>query len=92
MEFRCKDISDPQPDNHRIYVYTQIGETEDAVTGKGWLLRKEIRTLEMDGLEKKWWPTRLTPDGITKTSVNMRSLYQIQINQKVQELLRQVRH
>ena len=32
-----KDISDPQPDNHRIYVYTQIGETEDAVTGKGWL-------------------------------------------------------
>lgn len=33
----AKDISDPQPDNHRIYVYTQIGETEDAVTGKGWL-------------------------------------------------------
>lgn len=26
-----------KPDNHRIYVYTQIGETEDAVTGKGWL-------------------------------------------------------
>lgn len=35
-----KDISDPQPDNHRIYVYTQIGETEDAVTGKGWLFTK----------------------------------------------------
>lgn len=33
----AKDTSDPQPDNHRIYVYTQIGETEDAVTGKGWL-------------------------------------------------------
>lgn len=30
----------PQPDNHRIYVYTQIGETEDAVTGKGWLFTK----------------------------------------------------
>ncbi len=26
-----------KPDNHRIYVYTQIGETEDAVTGKGWI-------------------------------------------------------
>lgn len=26
-----------KPDNHRIYVYTQIGETEDAVTGKSWL-------------------------------------------------------
>lgn len=37
----AKDISDPQPDNHRIYVYTQIGETEDAVTGKGWLFTKE---------------------------------------------------
>lgn len=36
----AKDISDPQPDNHRIYVYTQIGETEDAVTGKGWLFTK----------------------------------------------------
>lgn len=29
-----------KPDNHRIYVYTQIGETEDAVTGKGWLFTK----------------------------------------------------
>lgn len=36
----AKDISDPQPDNHRIYVYTQIGETEDAVTGNGWLFTK----------------------------------------------------
>lgn len=33
----ANDTSVPQPDNHRIYVYTQIGETEDAVTGKGWL-------------------------------------------------------
>lgn len=33
----ANDTSDPQPDNHRIYVYTQIGETEGAVTGKGWL-------------------------------------------------------
>lgn len=33
----ANDTSVPQQDNHRIYVYTQIGETEDAVTGKGWL-------------------------------------------------------
>lgn len=33
----ANDTSDPQPDNHRIYVYTQIGETEDVVTGKGWI-------------------------------------------------------
>lgn len=33
----ANDTSDPITNNHRIYVYTQIGETEDAVTGKGWL-------------------------------------------------------
>ena len=33
----ANDTSVPQQNNHRIYVYTQIGETEDAVTGKGWL-------------------------------------------------------
>lgn len=36
----ANDTSDPITDNHRIYVYTQIGETEDAVTGKGWLFTK----------------------------------------------------
>ena len=36
----AKDKS-AKPDNHRIYVYTQIGETEDAVTGKGWVFTKE---------------------------------------------------
>lgn len=30
-----------KPDNHRIYVYTQIGETEDAPTGKCWIFTKE---------------------------------------------------
>lgn len=30
-----------KPDKHYIYVYTQIGETEDAVTGKGWVFAKE---------------------------------------------------
>ena len=36
----AEDTNVPQPDNHRIYVYTQIGETEDAVTGKGWIFTK----------------------------------------------------
>ena len=29
--------TEPKTSNHCIYVYTQIGETEDAATGKGWL-------------------------------------------------------
>ena len=33
----ANDTSDPITSNHYIYVYTQIGETEDDVTGKGWL-------------------------------------------------------
>lgn len=37
-----------KPDNHRIYVYTQIGETEDAVTGKGWIFTK--------GTDRNGWP------------------------------------
>lgn len=36
----ANDTSDPITSNHYIYVYTQIGETEDAVTGKGWLFTK----------------------------------------------------
>ena len=32
--------TEPKTSNHCIYVYTQIGETEDAVTGKGWLFTK----------------------------------------------------
>lgn len=35
-------------DNHRIYVYTQIGETEDAVTGKGWIFT--------EGTDRNGWP------------------------------------
>lgn len=38
-----------KPDNHRIYVYTQIGETEDAVTGKGWIFTK-------GPTDKNGWP------------------------------------
>ncbi|WP_233400323.1 hypothetical protein [Segatella copri] len=38
-----------KPDNHRIYVYTQIGETEDEVTGKGWIFTK-------GPADKNGWP------------------------------------
>lgn len=37
----AKDTSDPITKSHYIYVYTQIGETEGAVTGKGWVFTKE---------------------------------------------------
>lgn len=37
----AKDTSNPITKSHYIYVYTQIGETEDAVTGKGWVFTKE---------------------------------------------------
>ena len=37
-----------KPDNHRIYVYTQIGETEDEVTGKGWIFT--------EGTDRNGWP------------------------------------
>lgn len=47
----ANDTSVPQPDNHRIYVYTQIGETEDAVTGKGWLFTDGPMTDNRNG-----WP------------------------------------
>ena len=45
----ANDTSVPQPDNHRIYVYTQIGETEDEVTGKGWIFTE-------GQADKNGWP------------------------------------
>ena len=45
----ANDTSVPQPDNHRIYVYTQIGETEDEVTGKGWIFTE-------GSADKNGWP------------------------------------
>lgn len=42
---------EPETSNHSIYVYTQIGETEDAVTGKGWLFTKGPMTDNRNG-----WP------------------------------------
>ena len=47
----ANDTSDPITNNHRIYVYTQIGETEDAVTGKGWLFTDGPMTDN-----RKGWP------------------------------------
>ena len=48
-----EDAKDTEPNksNHRIYVYTQIGETEDAVTGKGWLFTDGPMTDNRNG-----WP------------------------------------
>lgn len=47
----ANDTSDPITNNHRIYVYTQIGETEDAVTGRGWLFTDGPMTDNRNG-----WP------------------------------------
>ena len=47
----ANDTIDPITNNHRIYVYTQIGETEDAVTGKGWLFTDGPMTDNRNG-----WP------------------------------------
>ena len=40
--------TEPKTSNHRIYVYTQIGETEDEVTGKGWIFT--------EGTDRNGWP------------------------------------
>ena len=47
----AEDTSVPITKNHCIYVYTQIGETEDAVTGKGWLFTDGPMTDNRNG-----WP------------------------------------
>ena len=47
----ANDTSNPITSNHRIYVYTQIGETETAVTGKGWLFTDGPMTDNRNG-----WP------------------------------------
>lgn len=47
----ANDTSDPITKSHCIYVYTQIGETEDAVTGKGWLFTDGPMTDNRNG-----WP------------------------------------
>ena len=56
----AEDTSDPQPDNHRIYVYTQIGETENAVTGKGWIFTE-------GPADKNGWPGEKMVADMTNT-------------------------
>lgn len=45
------DKNQAQTKNHCIYVYTQIGETENAITGKGW-----IYTEKWGGKDDSGWP------------------------------------
>lgn len=45
------DKNQPQTKKHCIYVYTQIGETENAITGKGW-----IYTEKWGGKDDSGWP------------------------------------
>ena len=59
-----EDAKDTEPNksNHRIYVYTQIGETEDAVTGKGWLFTDGPMTDNRNG-----WPGDKMVADVTNT-------------------------
>ena len=51
-----------QTKNHCIYVYTQIGETENAITGKGW-----IYTEKWGGKDDSGWPGDYMNDDKTNT-------------------------
>lgn len=56
------DKNQAQTKNHCIYVYTQIGETEDAITGKGW-----IYTEKWGGKDDSGWPGDYMNDDKTNT-------------------------
>ena len=56
----ANDTSDPITNNHCIYVYTQIGETEDAVTGKGWIFTN-------GPTDKNGWPGETMTADMTNT-------------------------
>lgn len=56
------DKNQPQTKNHCIYVYTQIGETENAITGKGW-----IYTEKWGGKDDSGWPGDYMNDDKTNT-------------------------
>ena len=56
------DKNQPQTKNHCIYVYTQIGETENAITGKGW-----IYTETWGGKDDSGWPGDYMKDDQTNT-------------------------
>lgn len=56
------DKYQPQTSNHCIYVYTQIGETENVITGKGW-----IYTEKWGGKDDSGWPGDYMKDDQTNT-------------------------
>lgn len=56
------DKNQAQTKNHCIYVYTQIGETENAITGKGW-----IYTEKWGGKDDSGWPGDYMNDNKTNT-------------------------
>lgn len=56
------DKNQAQTKNHCIYVYTQIGETENAITGKGW-----IYTEKWGGKDDSGWPGDHMNDDKTNT-------------------------
>lgn len=74
----ANDTSVPQPDNHRIYVYTQIGETEDAPTGKGWIFTEGPadkngwpgEEMEADETNTGWYYKNFTVDAQSVLNTN----------------------
>lgn len=56
------DKNQAQTKKHCIYVYTQIGETENAITGKGW-----IYTEKWGGKDDSGWPGDYMNDDKTNT-------------------------
>ena len=56
----ANDTSDPQPDNHRIYVYTQIGETKKDDNTK---IEQKRWMYTLGDADKDEWPGEtMTPD------------------------------
>lgn len=67
-----------KPDNHRIYVYTQIGETEDEVTGKGWIFTNGPadkngwpgEEMVADETNTGWYYKNFTVDALSVSNTN----------------------
>ena len=74
----ANDTNVPQPDNHCIYVYTQIGETEDAPTGKGWIFTEGPpnkngwpgEKMEADETNTGWYYKNFTVDAQSVLNTN----------------------
>lgn len=67
-----------KPDNHRIYVYTQIGETENEVTGKGWIFTNGPadkngwpgEEMVADETNTGWYYKNFTVDALSVSNTN----------------------